>query len=86
MLVVRWVDRLGRNSEDVCDTIQEFMRRGSVIRTVINNLTFDGANGGGPERNQARRRDCRKSSRMLTLTLSLSACGSLPSSSSVMTR
>jgi putative DNA-invertase from lambdoid prophage Rac len=43
VLVVRRVDRLGRNSEDVCDTIQEFMRRGSVIRTVINNLTFDGA-------------------------------------------
>ena len=43
MLVVRWVDRLGRNYEDVCDTIREFMRRGVVIRTVINNFTFDGA-------------------------------------------
>jgi putative DNA-invertase from lambdoid prophage Rac len=42
-LVVRWVDRLGRNYADVCDTIREFMRRGVVIRTVINNLTFDGA-------------------------------------------
>lgn len=42
-LVVRWVDRLGRNYGDVCDTIREFMRRGVVIRTVINNLTFDGA-------------------------------------------
>ncbi len=42
-LVVRWVDRLGRNYRDVCDTIQEFMRRGVVIRTVINNMTFDGA-------------------------------------------
>src|SRR5271169_4315045 len=42
-LVVRWVDRLGRNYEDVCDTIREFMRRGVVIRTVINNFTFDGA-------------------------------------------
>jgi putative DNA-invertase from lambdoid prophage Rac len=42
-LVVRWVDRLGRNYEDVCDTIQEFMRRGVVIRTVINGFTFDGA-------------------------------------------
>jgi DNA invertase Pin-like site-specific DNA recombinase len=41
--VVRWVDRLGRNYEDVCDTIREFMRRGVVIRTVINNFTFDGA-------------------------------------------
>ena len=42
-LVVRWVDRLGRNYEDVCDTIREFVRRGVVIRTVINNFTFDGA-------------------------------------------
>src|SRR6185437_3080642 len=42
-LVVRWVDRLGRNYQDVCDTIRDFMRRGVVIRTVINGLTFDGA-------------------------------------------
>ena len=42
-LVVRWVDRLGRNYGDVCDSIREFMRRGIVIRTVINGLTFDGA-------------------------------------------
>ncbi|MER8482500.1 recombinase family protein [Mesorhizobium sp. M1322] len=42
-LVVRWVDRLGRNYQDVCDSIREFMRRGVVIRTVINNMTFDGA-------------------------------------------
>ena len=42
-LVVRWVDRLGRNYADVCDTIREFMRRGVVIRTVINGLTFNGA-------------------------------------------
>jgi putative DNA-invertase from lambdoid prophage Rac len=42
-LVVRWVDRLGRNYEDVCDTIREFMRKGVVVRTVINGLTFDGA-------------------------------------------
>jgi DNA invertase Pin-like site-specific DNA recombinase len=36
-LVVRWVDRLGR------DTIREFMQRGVIIRTVINGFTFDGA-------------------------------------------
>jgi len=41
-LVVRWVDRLGRNYADVCDTIREFMRRGVVIKTVINRMTFDG--------------------------------------------
>jgi DNA invertase Pin-like site-specific DNA recombinase len=43
VLVVRWVDRLGRNYDDVCETIREFMRRGAVIRTVTNNMTFDGA-------------------------------------------
>jgi putative DNA-invertase from lambdoid prophage Rac len=43
VLVVRWVDRLGRNYVDVSDTIREFMRKGVVIRTVINGLTFDGA-------------------------------------------
>ncbi len=42
-LVVRWIDRLGRNYSDVCEAIREFMRRGVVIRTVINGLTFDGA-------------------------------------------
>jgi len=43
VLVVRWVDRLGRNYADVTDTIRDFMRRGVVIRTVINGMTFDGA-------------------------------------------
>jgi putative DNA-invertase from lambdoid prophage Rac len=43
VLVVRWVDRLGRSYEDVCDAIRQFMGRGVVIRTVINNFTFDGA-------------------------------------------
>jgi putative DNA-invertase from lambdoid prophage Rac len=42
-LVVRWVDRLGRNYSDVVDTIREFMRRGVIVRTVINNMTFDGS-------------------------------------------
>ena len=41
-LVVRWVDRLGRNYQDVTDTIREFINRGVTIRTVINNMTFDG--------------------------------------------
>lgn len=43
VLVVRWVDRLGRNYADVTDTIRELMRQGVVIRTVINGMTFDGA-------------------------------------------
>jgi putative DNA-invertase from lambdoid prophage Rac len=41
-LVVRWVDRLGRNYTDVVDTIREFMRRGVIIKTVISGMTFDG--------------------------------------------
>ena len=42
-LVVRWVDRLGRNYEDVSDNIRAFMRHGVVIRTIINGMVFDGA-------------------------------------------
>ena len=43
ILVVRWVDRLGRNYEDVTDTIRLLMRRGVVIQTIINGMTFDGS-------------------------------------------
>lgn len=42
-LVVRWVDRLGRNYQDVTENIREFMRRGVVVRTIINGMAFDGA-------------------------------------------
>src|SRR5215467_5742292 len=41
-LVVRWIDRLGRNYEDVTENIRRFMAMGVIIRTVINNMTFDG--------------------------------------------
>ena len=41
-LVVRWVDRLGRNYEDVTQTIRLFLERGVTIRTVINSMMFDG--------------------------------------------
>ena len=40
---MRWVDRLGRNYADVTDTIRQFIRRGVIVKTVINGLTFDGA-------------------------------------------
>jgi putative DNA-invertase from lambdoid prophage Rac len=43
VLATRWIDRLGRNYADVCDAIREFMRRGVVIKTIINGMTFDGA-------------------------------------------
>lgn len=42
-LVVRWVDRLGRDYDDVTKTIRAFMEAGVVIKTVINKFTFDGA-------------------------------------------
>ncbi|MEL6415090.1 MAG: helix-turn-helix domain-containing protein, partial [Pseudomonadota bacterium] len=35
--------RLGRNYQDVTDTIREFVRRGVIIKTVINGMTFDGS-------------------------------------------
>ena len=43
VLVVRWVDRLGRNYDDVTETIRTLMQRGVVVRTIINGMTFDGA-------------------------------------------
>ncbi len=43
VLVVRWIDRLGRNYADVIDIVREFMRRGVIIRTVINGPAFDRA-------------------------------------------
>lgn len=42
-LIVRWVDRLGRDYRDVSDTIREFMQRGVIVRTIIHGLVFDGA-------------------------------------------
>lgn len=42
-LVLRWVDRLGRNYQDVTDAVRHFIRQGVTIRTVINDMTFDGA-------------------------------------------
>jgi DNA invertase Pin-like site-specific DNA recombinase len=42
-LVVRWVDRLGRNYADVTETIRTFLAKGVVVRTIINGMTFDGS-------------------------------------------
>ena len=42
LLVVRWIDRLGRSYQDVTDVIREFIRRQIRIETVINRMTFDG--------------------------------------------
>ncbi|MGR6432115.1 recombinase family protein [Rhizobium sp. PAMB 3174] len=43
VLVVRWVDRLGRNYEDVTKSIKDFMDMGVIVKTVINGMVFDGA-------------------------------------------
>ena len=40
-LLVRWVDRLGRNYDDIQKNIRLFLDRGVTIRTVINSMTFD---------------------------------------------
>lgn len=42
-LVVRWIDRLGRNYADVCDNLRHFLRMGVTVRTIINSMEFDGA-------------------------------------------
>lgn len=39
-LLVRWVDRLGRNYDDVKQAIETFNKNGVTVRTVINNMTF----------------------------------------------
>lgn len=36
------MDRLGRNYQDVCETIRELLNRGVTVSTVINRMTFDG--------------------------------------------
>ena len=43
VLVVRWIDRLGRNYADVTETLREFMARGVIVHTIISGMRFDGA-------------------------------------------
>lgn len=40
-LVVRWVDRLGRNYDDVKEVIETFNKKGVTVCTVINRMTFE---------------------------------------------
>ncbi|MGD0104812.1 MAG: recombinase family protein [Rhodopila sp.] len=42
-VIVRWVDRLGRNYDDATATIRHLMKEGVVVKTVINAMTFDGS-------------------------------------------
>lgn len=39
-LLVRWIDRLGRNYDDVKEAIETFNKKGVTVRTIINNMTF----------------------------------------------
>ncbi|MEO9632431.1 MAG: recombinase family protein, partial [Sulfitobacter sp.] len=39
-LLVRWIDRLGRDYDDVKEVIETFNKKGVTVRTVINNITF----------------------------------------------
>ena len=41
VLVCRWIDRLGRNYDDIQMNIRLFLDRGVTIKTVINGMTFD---------------------------------------------
>jgi DNA invertase Pin-like site-specific DNA recombinase len=40
-LLVRWVDRLGRNYEDVKEVIETFNKKGVAVATVINGMVFE---------------------------------------------
>lgn len=40
-LLVRWVDRLGRNYEDVKEVIETFNKKGVTVATVINGMVFE---------------------------------------------
>ena len=42
-LLVRWLDRLGRNYKDAADTVRELMEHGVVTCTVIGGLKLDAA-------------------------------------------
>jgi len=41
VLVCRWINRFGRNYDDIQKNIRLFLDRGVTIKTVINDMTFD---------------------------------------------
>lgn len=43
ILLVRWLDRLGRNYQDVTGTLRALLAKGVIVKTIINRMTFDGA-------------------------------------------
>ncbi|MFC0279827.1 recombinase family protein [Falsigemmobacter intermedius] len=40
VLVVRWIDRLGRNYVDITRSMRDFLEMGVTIKTVISGMTF----------------------------------------------
>jgi putative DNA-invertase from lambdoid prophage Rac len=42
-IIVRWVDRLGRNHNVAPSTIRHLMAEGVIVKTVINAMVFDGS-------------------------------------------
>lgn len=42
-VIVRWVDRLGKNYDDATATIRHLMNQGVIVKTVINTMVFDGS-------------------------------------------
>ncbi|WP_439138048.1 recombinase family protein [Roseicyclus sp.] len=41
VVLVRWLDRLGHNYDDIQRTMSLFFERGVTVKTIINGLTFD---------------------------------------------
>ena len=41
-LVVRWVDRLGRDYDDITANLRALLSAGVIIKTLTNNMVFDG--------------------------------------------
>ena len=42
VLVVRWINRLGCDYQDIINTTRLLMRKNVIIHAVINNMIFDG--------------------------------------------
>ena len=42
-VIVRWINRLGRNYDDATVTILHLMNEGVVVKTVINAMVFEGS-------------------------------------------
>ncbi len=41
-LLVRWLDRLGRDYDDITGNLRSLLRSGVIIKTITNGMVFDG--------------------------------------------